>query len=77
MIAGLTQKELAVASGCRRPTISALENGQQTPRPQTAHSIAAVLGYPAEKVFGPNDAGQAGNLAGSRIADDGGDHDSG
>ena len=54
LIAGFTQKELAVAAGLRRPTISALESGRQKPRPETARRIADALGYPAESIF-PDD----------------------
>jgi transcriptional regulator with XRE-family HTH domain len=42
--AGMTQEELAEASGVSRGTISRLEAGAQEPRPSTARKLAETLG---------------------------------
>jgi transcriptional regulator with XRE-family HTH domain len=51
----LTQAELASLADVSRDTISHLENGEQVPRTDTAHRLAAALGVPLDILF-PTDA---------------------
>lgn len=41
--AGLSQSELAAASGIAQPNISAYESGQVTPRPETVERLFAAM----------------------------------
>lgn len=50
--AGLSQAELATASGLSRITINAIENGKSTPRLHTAARIAKALGLPLAELIG-------------------------
>lgn len=56
--AGYSQRELASACGLQRPTVTDIENGLQTPRPQTAAKIAAALQQPVGIVFPDKGTGQ-------------------
>ena len=63
---GLTQAQLAERAQCARETVSRLERGAK-PQAATAEALSRALGQDPALLF-PNDAGQAGNLAGSKLA---------
>jgi predicted transcriptional regulator len=65
--AELSQQALAVAAGCSLAYVRLLEAGYEPRDSEVLPRILQAL----------NDAGQASHLAGSRIADHGGDHESG
>lgn len=65
---GLSQGQLADQASLSRGTISRLENGHEAPTLRTVRKLAVVLEFDPRVLFPLNDAGQAGNLAGSRIA---------
>lgn len=48
---GVTQEELAIATGVSRQTIIALEKGNYTPSVLLALKIAAFFKVPVEKLF--------------------------
>lgn len=50
-IRGMTQLELAEASGIAQHTISQLENGRNSPRAVTLHRLAGALGVGVEDFF--------------------------
>lgn len=61
--AGLTQAQLAMKSGLRQATLSALENGRTTPHPATILALAAALEVTTEVVRSallPSSPGAAG-----------------
>lgn len=43
---GLSQGELAEHAGVARPTVNAIENGRQPPRPTTVRKLAEAMGLP-------------------------------
>lgn len=43
---GLSQGELAERAGIQRPTVNAIENGRQPPRPTTMRKLAEAMGLP-------------------------------
>lgn len=43
---GLSQGELAKRAGVARPTVNAIENGRQPPRPTTIRKLAEAMGLP-------------------------------
>lgn len=47
----LTQQQLAMKIGCRRSTISRIEQGKQKPSLELAYSLAYTLEIPIEKLF--------------------------
>ena len=48
---GLTQKELAQQVQISQPSICDIEQGNKTPRPETAKRIAKVLGFDWTRFF--------------------------
>ena len=51
MMAGLSQADIANATGLNAAAISLIERGKRTPRPKTAKKIAAVLGFDWQKFY--------------------------
>jgi transcriptional regulator with XRE-family HTH domain len=49
--AGLTQRDLAASSGLRAATLSALENGQQSPTRKTMTALTMALGCSPEALL--------------------------
>ena len=49
---GLSQKDLAVASGVGQDTISGIESGRHEPRPSTLRKLADTLGVEVADFFG-------------------------
>ena len=48
---GMTQDELADASGVVQPDICGLERGRHRPSVRTVHALASALGVPPEQLF--------------------------
>ena len=51
MMAGMSQADIANATGLNAAAISLIERGKRTPRPKTAKKIAAVLGFDWQKFY--------------------------
>ena len=51
MMAGMSQADIANATGLNAAAISLIERGKRTPRPKTAKKIAAVLGFNWQKFY--------------------------
>lgn len=45
---GWTQQDLAVALGCKRPTVAKWESGQRTPSPRDIDALSRALGFTEE-----------------------------
>lgn len=52
---GLTQVELALASGVGRWAIQLMENGVRTPTESEIKAIAEILGIPIKRLFSNHD----------------------
>jgi putative transcriptional regulator len=51
MMAGMSQADIANATGLNPAAISLIERGKRIPRPKTAKKIAAVLGFDWQKFY--------------------------